>query len=125
MAKAKKKATAKKKPAAKAPKAAKAKPVVVKGVRKVPQRLIEGELPELMGLYRPDKDLAALIGEEPRPRSLALRQTWIWLKRRAMLQGENKDEIYPDDMLKRVVGDHEMVKKKTLRDHVYSHCTPA
>lgn len=53
---------------------------------------------------RPSKDLAAVVGEEPRPRSEVIKAVWSYIKRHRLQDKQNKRMISADEKLERVFG---------------------
>lgn len=52
----------------------------------------------------PSKDLAAVIGSEPLPRTEAVSKIWDYIKKNDLQNPKNKREILADDKLKPVFG---------------------
>jgi chromatin remodeling complex protein RSC6 len=52
----------------------------------------------------PSKDLAAIVGEEPMPRSEIVKRMWDYIKKNNLQNPKNKREILADDALKPIFG---------------------
>lgn len=52
----------------------------------------------------PSKDLAAVIGEKPLPRTEATKKIWAYIKKNNLQDAKNKRNINADDKLKPVFG---------------------
>lgn len=52
----------------------------------------------------PSKELAAIVGEEPMPRSEIVKRMWDYIKKNDLQNPKNKREILADDALKPIFG---------------------
>ncbi len=60
--------------------------------------------PALQKPLQPSKELAAVIGSDPLPRTEAVSKVWDYIKRQELQNPENRREILADDKLKPVFG---------------------
>jgi upstream activation factor subunit UAF30 len=72
--------------------------------------------PALMKPLKPSKELAAITGPEPLPRSEAVKKVWDHIKKNNLQNPENKREILADDKLQPVFG-----KKKVTMFEMNKH----
>ena len=94
-----------KKPAAKAaPKAATKAAAAPKTAAK-PKAKPEGAAPSAFSKpLTPSKELAAVVGAEPLPRTVVVSKVWEYIKKHKLQNEANKREIVADDKLKAVFG---------------------
>lgn len=83
---------ASKPPARKAPKARRR--IATAADRRPP---VDAPPPPFLSLVRPKKALAALLGDEPRPRTQLLRELWIHIKRSGMQSTRDRTFFVPAD----------------------------
>jgi len=55
-------------------------------------------------LVRPSKELAAIVGENPLPRTEVIAKLWEHIRAHSLQNPENKREIIADDKLRAVFG---------------------
>jgi upstream activation factor subunit UAF30 len=53
---------------------------------------------------QPSKELAAVVGSSPMPRTEVVKKMWDYIKKHKLQNAENKREILADDKLKAVFG---------------------
>ena len=94
-----------KKPAAKAaPKAATKAAAAPKTAAK-PKAKPEGAAPSAFSKpLTPSKELAAVVGTDPLPRTVVVSKVWEYIKKHKLQNEANKREIVADDKLKAVFG---------------------
>jgi chromatin remodeling complex protein RSC6 len=118
-----KKATAKKAaPAAKKATAKKAAPAAKKAAAGGKKRALN---PALLAPMRPSGDLAAVIGEQPRPRSEVAKSIWAYIHKNGLQDQQNKRNINADDNLRKVFGGKKQVSMFEMTALVSKHLTPA
>ena len=118
-----KKATAKKAaPAAKKATAKKAAPAAKKAAAGGKKRALN---PALLAPMRPSGDLAAVIGEQPRPRSEVAKSIWAYIHKHGLQDQQNKRNINADDNLRKVFGGKKQVSMFEMTALVSKHLSPA
>jgi upstream activation factor subunit UAF30 len=65
---------------------------------------------------QPSKELAAIVGSDPLPRSEVVSKVWEYIKKHSLQNPENKREIIADDKLQPVFG-----KKKVTMFEMNKH----
>ena len=68
----------------------------------------------------PSKELAAVIGDEPLPRSEAVSKMWTYIKKHKLQNEQNKREIIADDKLQ-LVFDKDKVTMFEMNKHLARH----
>jgi chromatin remodeling complex protein RSC6 len=68
----------------------------------------------------PSKELAAVIGDEPLPRSEAVSKMWAYIKKHKLQNEQNKREIIADDKLQPVFG-KDKVTMFEMNKHLARH----
>lgn len=53
---------------------------------------------------KPSKELAAVVGEGPMPRTEVTKKLWAYIKKKGLQDTKNKRNINPDDNLQKVFG---------------------
>ena len=76
--------------------------------------------PALMKPLQPSKELAAVVGSQPLPRSEAVSKVWDHIKKNNLQNPENKREIIADDKLKPVFG-KDKVTMFEMNKHLAQH----
>jgi upstream activation factor subunit UAF30 len=110
------KTTAKKAGAKKAPaKKAGAKKAARKtGAKRAPN-------PAFMKAMQPDSDLAAVVGDQPQPRTEITKRIWGYIKKNNLQDPKERRMINADDKLKRVFGGKSRVSMFEMTKHVNNH----
>jgi chromatin remodeling complex protein RSC6 len=70
-------------------------------------------------------ELAAVIGDKPRPRSDVAKSIWDYIKKHNLQDQVNKRNINADDNLKKVFGGKKQVSMFEMTALVSKHLTPA
>lgn len=72
----------------------------------------------------PSKELAAIVGAGPLPRSEIVSKMWDHIKKNNLQNPENKREILADDKLKPIFG-KDKVTMFEMNKHISGHVKPA
>jgi chromatin remodeling complex protein RSC6 len=70
---------------------------------------------------KPDEILAAIIGQEPLPRTEVTRKLWEYIRSHNLQDPENKTFIRADDRLKQVFGGKDRVSMFEMTKLVFAH----
>jgi len=70
---------------------------------------------------KPDEILAAIIGNEPLPRTEVTRKLWDYIRSHNLQDPENKTFIRADDQLKKVFGGKDRVSMFEMTKLVFAH----
>lgn len=76
------------------------------------------------GLQRPvqpSKELGAITGNDPLPRSQIVSKMWDHIKKNNLQNPENKREIVADDKLKAIFGGKDRVSMFEMNKHISNH----
>jgi chromatin remodeling complex protein RSC6 len=116
--------TAAKKPAAK--KSAAKKPAARKSAAKkpaAPKKAASARKPNaaFMKEMRPSSELAAVVGQQPMPRTEVTKKIWDYIKKNKLQDGANKRLINADDKLRAVFGGKNKVSMFEMTKLVSSH----
>ena len=106
------KKSAAKKPAAK--KAAAKKPAAKKAAARKPNAAFMKEM-------RPSSELAAVVGQNPMPRTEVTKKVWDYIKKNKLQDNVNKRLINADDKLRAVFGGKNKVSMFEMTKLVSSH----
>ena len=119
------KSAAKKAPARKAPakkaaakKAPAKKAAAKKGARKAAKRAPN---PAFMKAMQPSADLAAVVGNNPMPRTEVTKRVWDYIKKNNLQDPNERRTINADDKLRRVFGGKSRVSMFEMTKHVNNH----
>jgi upstream activation factor subunit UAF30 len=119
------KSAAKKAPARKAPakkaaakKAPAKKAAAKKGPRKAAKRAPN---PAFMKAMQPSADLAAVVGNNPMPRTEVTKRVWDYIKKNNLQDPNERRTINADDKLKKVFGGKSRVSMFEMTKHVNNH----
>jgi len=78
-------------------------------------------IPGLTGAWVGDEKLAAIIGNEPVPRTEVTRKLWDYIRSHNLQDPSNKTKINADDKLKQVFDGREQVTMFEMTKHVSGH----
>ena len=117
-----KKATAKKAPAMKKTAAKTGGATAKKAAGSGKKRALN---PALLAPMRPSGELAAVIGEQPRPRSEVAKSIWNYIHKHGLQDQTNKRNINADDNLRKVFGGKKQVSMFEMTALVSKHLSPA
>jgi upstream activation factor subunit UAF30 len=110
-----KKATAKKAaPKKAAPKKAAKKAAKKSGAKRAPN-------PAFMKAMQPDAELAAVVGDQPQPRTEVTKKIWAYIKKNNLQDANERRMIVADDKLKKVFGGKSRVSMFEMTKHVNNH----
>ena len=113
-----KKATAKKAPAMKKTAAKTGGATAKKAAGSGKKRALN---PALLAPMRPSGELAAVIGEQPRPRSEVAKSIWNYIHKHGLQDQTNKRNINADDNLRKVFGGKKQVSMFEMTALVSKH----
>jgi upstream activation factor subunit UAF30 len=114
-----KKTTAKKSPAKKTAKKATAKKATKKAAKKTGAKRAPN--PAFMKAMKPDSDLAAVVGDQPQPRTEVTKKIWAYIKKNNLQDSKERRMINADDKLKKVFGGKSRVSMFEMTKHVNNH----
>ena len=77
--------------------------------------------PALMKQLQPSKELAAVVGSSPLPRTEVVSKVWEYIKANNLQNPENKREILADDKLRAVFGGKGKVSMFEMNKHFAQH----
>lgn len=69
----------------------------------------------------PSKELAAVVGSEPLPRSEAVSRMWAYIKKHKLQNEENKREIISDVKLAAIFDNKDKVSMFEMNKHLARH----
>ena len=118
------KKTAAKKPAAK--KSAAKKPAAKKSAAKkpaAPKKAAAKRKPNaaFMKEMRPSSELAAVVGQNPMPRTEVTKKVWDYIKKNKLQDPANKREINADDKLKKLFDGKDKVNMFEMNKYFSKH----
>jgi len=70
---------------------------------------------------QPSKDLGAVIGDKPMPRTEVTKKLWAYIKKNGLQDSKNKRNINADDKLKAVFGGKKTVSMFEMTKLVSKH----
>jgi chromatin remodeling complex protein RSC6 len=77
--------------------------------------------PALMKPLQPSKELAAVVGSSPLPRTEVVSKVWDYIKANNLQNPENKREILADERLRAVFGGKDRVSMFEMNKHFAQH----
>jgi chromatin remodeling complex protein RSC6 len=77
--------------------------------------------PALMKPLQPSKELAAVVGSSPLPRTEVVSKVWDYIKSNNLQNPENKREILADDKLRAVFGGKDKVSMFEMNKRFAQH----
>ena len=77
--------------------------------------------PALMKPLQPSKELAAVVGSSPLPRTEVVSKVWEYIKANNLQNPENKREILADEKLRAVFGGKDRVSMFEMNKHFAQH----
>jgi upstream activation factor subunit UAF30 len=77
--------------------------------------------PAFMKAMTPDADLAAVVGNQPQPRTEITKRVWAYIKKNNLQDAKERRMINADDKLKRVFGGKGKVSMFEMTKHVNNH----
>jgi chromatin remodeling complex protein RSC6 len=76
---------------------------------------------KFMQPMKPSKDLAAVVGEGPMPRTEVTKKLWVYIKKNNLQDPKNKRNINADDKLNKVFGGKKSVNMFEMTKLVNKH----
>ncbi len=70
---------------------------------------------------KPSKDLAAVVGEGPMPRTEVTKKLWAYIKKNNLQDQKNKRNINPDEKLGKIFGGKKAVNMFEMTKLVNKH----
>jgi chromatin remodeling complex protein RSC6 len=77
--------------------------------------------PALMKPLQPSKELSAVVGSSPLPRTEVVSKVWDYIKANNLQNPENKREILADEKLRAVFGGKDKVSMFEMNKHFAQH----
>src|ERR671922_684648 len=77
--------------------------------------------PAFMKAMTPDADLAAVVGNQPQPRTEITKRVWAYIKKNNLQDAKERRMINADDKLKKVFGGKGKVSMFEMTKHVNNH----
>jgi chromatin remodeling complex protein RSC6 len=74
-----------------------------------------------MKAMKPSKDLAAIVGDKPLPRTEVARKLWVYIKKNKLQDPVNRRNINPDGNLAKVFGGKKQVSMFDMVKLVNKH----
>jgi upstream activation factor subunit UAF30 len=74
-----------------------------------------------MKAMTPDADLAAVVGNQPQPRTEITKRVWAYIKKNNLQDAKERRMIVADDKLKKVFGGKGKVSMFEMTKHVNNH----
>ena len=76
---------------------------------------------KFMQPMKPSKELAAVVGDKPLPRTEVTKQLWAYIKKNNLQDAKNKRNINPDEALGKVFGGTKAVNMFEMTKLVSKH----
>lgn len=76
---------------------------------------------KFMQPMKPSKELAAIIGEGPMPRTEVTKKIWAYIKKHSLQDAKNKRNINPDEKLQKIFGGKKAVNMFEMTKLVNKH----
>lgn len=76
---------------------------------------------KFMQPMKPSKELAAIVGEDPIPRTEVTKKLWAYIKKYNLQDTKNKRNINPDDKLQKIFGGKKAVNMFEMTKLVNKH----
>lgn len=76
---------------------------------------------KFMQPMKPSKDLAAVVGEEPLPRTEVTKKLWAYIKKNELQDAKNRRNINADDKLAKIFGGKKAVNMFEMTKLVNKH----
>ncbi len=70
---------------------------------------------------KPSKELSAVVGEGPMPRTEVTKKLWAYIKKKGLQDPKNKRNINPDENLQKVFGGKKAVNMFEMTKIVNKH----
>lgn len=76
---------------------------------------------KFMQPMKPSKELAAVVGESPLPRTEVTKKLWAYIKKNGLQDAKNRRNINPDEKLQKVFGGKKAVNMFEMTKLVNKH----
>ena len=76
---------------------------------------------KFMKPMKPSKELAAIVGDGPMPRTEVTKNLWQYIKKHSLQDPKNKRNINPDDKLQKIFGGKKAVNMFEMTKLVNKH----
>jgi upstream activation factor subunit UAF30 len=76
---------------------------------------------KFMQPMKPSKELAAVVGEAPLPRTEVTKKLWAYIKKHNLQDAKNRRNINPDEKLEKVFGRKKAVNMFEMTKLVNAH----
>lgn len=76
---------------------------------------------KFMQPMKPSKELSAVVGEGPMPRTEVTKKLWAYIKKKGLQDAKNKRNINPDENLQKVFGGKKAVNMFEMTKLVNKH----
>lgn len=76
---------------------------------------------KFMQPMKPSKELAAVVGDGPMPRTEVTKKLWAYIKKNGLQDLKNKRNINPDDKLQKIFGGKKAVNMFEMTKLVNKH----
>lgn len=70
---------------------------------------------------KPSKELAAIVGEGPMPRTEVTKKLWAYIKKNGLQDSKNRRNINPDEKLQKVFGSKQSINMFKMTQLVNKH----
>jgi upstream activation factor subunit UAF30 len=86
-----------------------------------PKESKEPKVSKFMQPMKPSKELAAVIGEGPMPRTEVTKKLWAYIKKNNLQDAKNRRNINPDEKLQKIFGTKKAVNMFEMTKLVNKH----
>ena len=76
---------------------------------------------KFMQPMKPSKELAAVVGEGPMPRTEVTKKLWAYIKKKGLQDVKNKRNIVPDENLQKIFGGKKAINMFEMTKLVNKH----
>ena len=76
---------------------------------------------KFMQPMKPSKELAAVVGEGPMPRTEVTKKLWAYIKKKGLQDAKNRRNIVPDENLQKIFGGKKAVNMFEMTKLVNKH----
>jgi chromatin remodeling complex protein RSC6 len=76
---------------------------------------------KFMQPMKPSKELAAVVGEGPMPRTEVTKKLWAYIKKNNLQDAKNRRNINPDEKLQKIFGSKKAVNMFEMTKIVNKH----
>jgi len=79
------------------------------------------KISKFMQPMKPSKELAAVVGEGPMPRTEVTKKLWAYIKKNDLQDAKNKRNINPDEKMSKIFGGKKAVNMFEMTKLVNKH----